>query len=209
MQSLRELYKIGNGPSSSHTMGPKRAVEWFKNQNPTADRFDVYLYGSLAFTGKGHLTDKIIEKTLAPIETNIIFDTEFTCTKHPNTMDIVGFKDGEEIARNRIYSVGGGTIEIEGMATAIVPNIYNLSKFNDIEEYCLKNNKGLHDYVYEIEDRDIKEFLKEVWEAMKASIELGLKIDGVIPGKLKVQRRAKNIYENREADEDFTLRRSG
>lgn len=208
MQSLRELYKIGNGPSSSHTMGPKRAVEWFKNQNPTADRFDVYLYGSLAFTGKGHLTDKIIEKTLAPTETNIIFDTEFACTKHPNTMDIVGFKDGEEIARNRVYSVGGGTIEIEGMATAIVPNIYNLSKFNDIEEYCLKNNKGLHDYVYEIEDKDFKEFLKEVWEAMKASIELGLKVDGVIPGKLKVQRRAKNIYENRETDEDFTLRRT-
>ena len=136
MQSLKELYKIGNGPSSSHTMGPKRAVEWFKKKNPTADKIDVYLYGSLAFTGKGHLTDKIIEKTLYPIENNIIFDTDFVCSKHPNTMDMVAYKNGEEIARDRVYSVGGGTIEIEGMGTAIVPDIYKLTKFEDIEEYC-------------------------------------------------------------------------
>lgn len=208
MQSLKELYKIGNGPSSSHTMGPKRAVEWFKEKNPTADKIDVYLYGSLAFTGKGHLTDKIIEKTLHPIKNNIIFDTDFVCSKHPNTMDMVAYKNGEEIARNRVYSVGGGTIEIEGMGTAIVPDIYKLSKFEDIEEYCSKNNIGLQDYVYETEDADIKEFLKEVWEAMKESIKLGLQVEGVIPGRLQVQRRAKKIYENNCKDEDFTLKRT-
>ena len=97
MQSIRELYKIGNGPSSSHTMGPKRAAEWFKNNNQEADKFEVYLYGSLAFTGEGHLTNKIIEDVLKPTETNIIFDTEFKCTKHPNTMDLVAFKEGKEI----------------------------------------------------------------------------------------------------------------
>ena len=208
MQSLKELYKIGNGPSSSHTMGPKRAVEWFKKKNPTADKIDVYLYGSLAFTGKGHLTDKIIEKTLHPIENNIIFDTDFVCSKHPNTMDMVAYKNGQEISRDRVYSVGGGTIEIEGMGTAIVPDIYKLSKFEDIEEYCSKNNIGLQDYVYETEDADIKEFLKEVWEAMKESIKLGLQVEGVIPGKLQVQRRAKKIYENNRKDEDFTLKRT-
>ena len=208
MQSLKELYKIGNGPSSSHTMGPKRAVEWFKKKNPTADKIDVYLYGSLAFTGKGHLTDKIIEKTLHPIENNIIFDTDFVCSKHPNTMDMVAYKNGEEIARDRVYSVGGGTIEIEGMGTAIVPDIYKLSKFEDIEEYCSKNNIGLQDYVYETEDEDIKEFLKSVWEAMKESIKLGLQVEGVIPGRLQVQRRAKKIYENNRKDEDFTLKRT-
>ena len=208
MQSLKELYKIGNGPSSSHTMGPKRAVEWFKNQNPTADKFDVYLYGSLAFTGKGHLTDKIIEKTLYPTENNIIFDTDFVCTRHPNTMDIVAYKNNEEIARNRIYSVGGGTIEVEGIDSAIVPNIYTLTKFEDIEKYCLENNKGLHEYVYETEKPDFKEFLKEVWEVMKNSIQLGLKEDGLIPGKLQVQRRSKKIYENNETEKDLSLKRT-
>lgn len=208
MQSLKELYKIGNGPSSSHTMGPKRAVEWFKSKNPTADRFDVYLYGSLAFTGKGHLTDKIIEKTLYPLENHIIFDTDFVCTKHPNTMDIVAYKNNEKIASTRVYSVGGGTIEVDGTEAAIVPNIYKLTTFEEIEKYCLDNNLGLHEYVYETEESDFKDFLKEVWSAMKNSINSGLKSEGSIPGKLQIQRRAKKIYENRDADTDFTLKRT-
>ena len=208
MQSLKELYKIGNGPSSSHTMGPKRAVEWFKKQNPTADKFDVYLYGSLAFTGKGHLTDKIIEKTLYPLENRIIFDTDFVCTKHPNTMDIVAYKNNEKIASTRFYSVGGGTIEVDGTESAIVPNIYKLTTFEEIEKYCLDNNIGLHEYVYETEESDFKDFLKEVWSAMKNSINSGLKSEGSIPGKLQIQRRAKKIYENRDADTDFTLKRT-
>ena len=208
MQSLREFYKIGNGPSSSHTMGPKRAAEWFKKQYTEADKFEVYLYGSLAFTGKGHLTDKIIEKTLAPTENEIIFDTEFVCTKHPNTMDLIAYKEGKQIGKARVFSVGGGTIEVDGTESVTIPNIYELTTFKDIKEYCIKNNKTLYDYVYEVEGEGFKEFLKEVWEAMKASIKLGLELEGVIPGKLQVKRRAKNIYENRSSDEDFTLRRT-
>ena len=123
MQSIRELFKIGNGPSSSHTMGPKRAAQWFKDKNKEADEFDVYLYGSLAWTGEGHLTNKIIEEVLSPVETNIIFDMDFECIVHPNTMDLVASKEGKEIDRQRIYSVGGGTIEIEGQEKASVPNI--------------------------------------------------------------------------------------
>ena len=123
MQSIRELYKIGNGPSSSHTMGPKRAAEWFKNLNNDADKFEVYLYGSLAFTGEGHLTNKIIEEVLLPTETKIIFDMETKCEVHPNTMDLVAFKDGKEISRKRVYSVGGGTIEVEGEASVTPPDI--------------------------------------------------------------------------------------
>lgn len=208
MQSLRELYKIGNGPSSSHTMGPKRAAEWFRNQNPEADRFDIYLYGSLAFTGKGHLTDEMIRKTLKPIKTNIIFDMDFECTKHPNTMDLVAFKDGKEIGRNRVFSVGGGTIEIEGQESIQVPDIYKLTTFKDIRKYCIENNKTLYDFVYETEDSDFKDFLKEVWEVMKSCIKTGLKVEGLLPGKLKVARRAKEIYEKKETDEDFTLQRT-
>lgn len=208
MQSIRELYKIGNGPSSSHTMGPKRAAEWFKNNNAEADRFEVYLYGSLAFTGKGHLTDKIIEQVLKPVETKIIFDMEFECTKHPNTMDLVAFKEGKEIGRERIYSVGGGTIEIEGEEKASVPNIYNLSSFNEIKKYCQEKNITLADYVYEVEDDGFKEFLKIVWQTMKESIRIGLSVEGTIPGKLRIPRKAKSIYENNKNDKDITLKKT-
>ena len=208
MQSIRELYKIGNGPSSSHTMGPKRAAEWFKNANKEADRLVVYLYGSLAWTGKGHLTDKIIEETLKPVETNIIFDTEFECTKHPNTMDLVAFKDGKEISRQRIYSVGGGTIEIEGQAKEAFPNIYTLKTFEEIKEYCIKNNISLADFVYEVEDENFKDFLKEVWETMKNCVKSGLEKEGTIPGKLEIPRKAKMIYDNEKDDIDPTLKRT-
>jgi len=208
MQSIRELYKIGNGPSSSHTMGPKRAAEWFKEKNKDADRFDIYLYGSLAFTGEGHLTDKVIEEVLKPVETNIIFDTEFICKKHPNTMDLVAFKEEKEIDRQRVYSVGGGTIEIEGQEKEAVPNIYTLKTFEEIKDYCIKKNITLADYVFEIEDEEFKEFLREVWYTMKNCLELGLAKEGIIPGKLKIPRKAKMIFENDKDDIDFTLRKT-
>ena len=208
MQSIRELYKIGNGPSSSHTMGPKRAAEWFKELNKEADRFEVYLYGSLAFTGKGHLTDKIIEDVLNPICTNIIFDMEFECEKHPNTMDLVAFKQEKEISRKRVYSIGGGTIEIEGEEKIESPKIYPLKTFQDIKQYCIKNNKTLLEYVYEIEDTEFKHFLEKVWNTMKECVKSGLKKEGSIPGKLKIPRKAKTIYNNNKEDNDATLRRT-
>ena len=183
MKTLRELYKIGNGPSSSHTMGPKRAAEWFKDKNPEANRFDIYLYGSLAFTGKGHLTDKIIKETLNPIKTNIIFDTKFVCDKHPNTMDLIAYKDDQKISQARVYSVGGGAIEVEGQKRAIVPDIYKLNHMQDIKEYCKEKDKDLVDYVVETEGEDIIEFLREIWHTMYNSVKTGIEKEGIIPGK--------------------------
>ena len=200
MQSLREFYKIGNGPSSSHTMGPKRAAEWFKNKNIDADRFDVYLYGSLAFTGKGHLTDKIIKDTLQPVETNIIFDMKFKCKIHPNTMDLVAFKDGKEIDRQRVYSVGGGTIKIEGQKETEIPNIYKLTTLKEIKKYCRENNKDLADYVFQTEDKEFPKYLEQVWKTMQNCVKEGLKVEGIIPGKLQIERKAKTIYEHTEKD---------
>lgn len=208
MQSIRELYKIGNGPSSSHTMGPKRAAQWFKNKNSEANRFEVYLYGSLAWTGEGHLTNKIIEEVLEPEKTNIIFDTDFKCTVHPNTMDLVAFKNNNEIDRQRVYSVGGGTIEIEGQEKEKIPNIYKLTTFDEIKEYCIKNNKTLADFVFEVEDDTFKEYLKEVWNTMRKCVLDGLSNDGNIPGKLQIPRKAKMIFENKNYDEDATLKRT-
>lgn len=208
MQSIRELYKIGNGPSSSHTMGPKRAAKWFKSLNKNADKFEVYLYGSLAFTGEGHLTNKVIEDVLLPTETKIIFDKATVCDKHPNTMDLVAFKEGKEISRRRVYSVGGGTIEIEGEKSVTPPEIYPLTNYKDIKEYCTKNNKTLVDFVYETEDNEFREFLKDVWTTMRICVIDGLKQEGNIPGKLEIPRKAKKIYENNLEDTDPTFKRT-
>lgn len=208
MKTLRELYKIGNGPSSSHTMGPKRAAEWFKDKNPEANRFDIYLYGSLAFTGKGHLTDKIIKETLNPIKTNIIFDTKFVCDKHPNTMDLIAYKDDQKISQARVYSVGGGAIEVEGQKRAIVPDIYKLNHLQDIKEYCKEKDKDLVDYVVETEGEDIIEFLREIWHTMYNSVKTGIEKEGIIPGKLQLPREAKMIYENTAEDQNPILKRT-
>ena len=151
MQTLQELYKIGNGPSSSHTMGPKCAVEIFKNKHLEATKFKVILYGSLALTGKGHLTDYIIKETLKGYETQIEFNTEYKCEIHPNTFDIIAFKGEENIANWRVYSVGGGTFKVEGKKEITVPDIYNETSFYEIKEYCEKNNCDLYEYIYKVE----------------------------------------------------------
>ena len=208
MQTIRELYKIGNGPSSSHTMGPKRAAVWFSEKNKKADRFDIYLYGSLAFTGKGHLTDKIILDTLKPKDTNVIFDRKFKCEKHPNTMDLVAFKENKEIDRARVYSIGGGTISIEGKKDIKIPDIYKLESLNDIKKYCNDKNIDLADYVFETEDKDFKNYLLDIWNTMKKCVEIGISTSGTIPGKLKIERKAKNIFENTKNDNDEILRRT-
>lgn len=208
MQTIRELFKIGNGPSSSHTMGPKRAVQMFKKNNKEADLFEIILYGSLALTGKGHLTDYIIKETLKPTETIIKFDTETKCDIHPNTMDIIAYKNNEQLNRWRVYSIGGGTIKLEGKEYKDFEDLYKLKNFDEIKEYCIKNNKTLADYVFETEDENFKEFLKEIWETMKASVEEGLTKTGTLPGALQIMRKAKVIHKNILENETPELKRT-
>ncbi len=197
MQSLFELYKIGNGPSSSHTMGPKRATEKFKNQYPEADKFKIILYGSLALTGKGHLTDYIIKETLANYEVEIIFDTETPCNIHPNTFDIFAYKNNTLLDTWRIYSIGGGTFKIEGKEYSEFKEVYPQKNFNEIKEYVKDNNIDLFDYVCLYEGKEqITEYLYSVWNAMQNAIETGLSSSGIIPGKLKLTKKAKQIYNN-------------
>lgn len=209
MQSLKELFKIGNGPSSSHTMGPKRAAEMFKNKNPLADKFKIKLYGSLALTGKGHLTDYIIYETLKPIETIIEFDTEMKCTVHPNTLDMIAYKNDEIIDEIRVYSVGGGTIKIDGIEDYEIPEIYNLNKYEEIKAYCYQNNINLCDYVFDVEGKtEIINYLKNVWKAMEESINKGLNTRGVIPGRLRLKRKAGEIYDFRLDEETPEIRKN-
>lgn len=198
MQSLLELYKIGNGPSSSHTMGPKRATEKFKNQYPETDKFKIILYGSLALTGKGHLTDYIIKETLSNYEVEIIFDTETPCNIHPNTFDIFAYKNNNLLDTWRIYSVGGGTFKIEGEEASDFKEVYPHKNFNEIKEYVKDNNMDLFDYVCLYEGKEkITEYLHSVWNAMQKAIENGLTSSGTIPGKLKLTKKAKQIYDNK------------
>ena len=209
MQSIQELYKIGNGPSSSHTMGPKRATEIFRNKYSNADKFKVILYGSLALTGKGHLTDYIIEKTLEGYETEIEFDTQTECDVHPNTFDIFAYKEGQLLDNWRVYSIGGGTFKIADKKDVIAQNIYPQKNFNEIKEYIKENNIDLYDYVCLIEGKEvINEFLTQVWESMQQTIKNGLTTTGTIPGRLKLKRKAKNIYENKLEFETVDIKKT-
>lgn len=208
MQSLKELYKIGSGPSSSHTMGPKKAVELFKNTYKDATKFKVILYGSLALTGKGHLTDYIIKKALEGYDNEIIFDENMKCDVHPNTFDIFAYKNDELIDKWRVYSVGGGTFKVEGKESVTVPSIYKEKNWHEVMSYCKEKNIDLYDYVCEVEGENIKEFLYEIWNTMQHTIEEGLSKTGVVPGRLKLQRRAKSIYEKKLDNETDSLRRT-
>lgn len=196
MQSLQELYKIGNGPSSSHTMGPKRATELFKNQYPNADKFKIVLYGSLALTGKGHLTDYIIKKTLEGYEVEIEFDLKTECNIHPNTFDISAYSQEKLLDTWRIYSVGGGTFRIEGSKETIFKEIYPQKNFQQIKEFIKEKEIDLYEYVCQQEGNEITTFLNEVWQTMQNSVKNGLMATGTIPGKLKLPRKARKIYEN-------------
>lgn len=201
MKSICEIYKIGNGPSSSHTMGPQRAALFVKNKFLGADEFKVILYGSLAFTGKGHLTDVAISRALDPIKSTIIYDTVTPCPIHPNTMDFIAFKEGKIVGTQRVYSIGGGEIRIEGQIQNITPEVYPHQTFGEISEYCKKNELTLPKYIEKFEPENYKKYLAEVWDAMEASIREGLSKSGVLPGPLKINRNARKLYYKRVINE--------
>lgn len=205
MYSLQELYKIGNGPSSSHTMGPKKAALIFKAKYSNANRFIVHLYGSLALTGKGHLTDYIIKETLD--NCLVLFDYK-TETKHPNTLMIEGYLDDKFLGKMTFYSIGGGNILAEGEKEIKVKEVYKENSFLAIKEYLKENNLDLVSYVDSYESID--NYLKEVIGIMYSNIKNGLNKSGVLPGKLKVKRKARDIYFSKSESllgDDFDKRK--
>jgi L-serine dehydratase len=192
MQSLRELYRTGTGPSSSHTMAPRRAAELFRSRYPRATGYRVTLYASLAATGRGHLTDRAIETALAPVPVEIVWQPDVELPFHPNAMRFEAI-EGEAVSQPWMaYSVGGGALAEEGEIPA--PAVYDLAQLADILERCKLTGQSLWEYVEEREGRALWPFLAEVWEAMRAAIERGLKQEGVLPGGLGVSRRAWVIH---------------
>ena len=208
MESITKIFKIGNGPSSSHTMGPKFAAEQFSERNPKADAFKVYLYGSLALTGKGHMTDYIIEKTL-PQPVEFIWKNDETLPLHSNGMRFEAYKKGKKIDEWEVYSIGGGEIMDENSQSK-EEHIYKQGTMQEILAYLKKEGGTLWEYVLKTEGETVIDYLKEVWETMKDAIHRGLEADGTLPGVLKLRRKAPSYHvkarmQNKFAEDDTFL----
>jgi len=197
MKSLTQLYKIGFGPSSSHTMGPSKIALEILSRHPDAN-FKVTLYGSLALTGRGHGTDVVIKRVLGE-NTIVEFNTEKKDLPHPNTLDITVNEGEKEVITYTALSVGGGDIKILGLDNIEPPEVYSLNTFEEIKKYCENKQIRICDYVFETEP--VKDFLHEVWEQMKLTIREGLAAEGVLPGGLNVQRKAKFLLSQKHIDE--------
>ena len=193
MKSIKELYRIGPGPSSSHTMGPRYASEIFIQKNPDAKRFEVTLYGSLAATGKGHLTDKAIADVLDnekhPLE--IIWKSNVFLPFHPNGMTFRAIDaEGNEMDNWTVFSVGGGALAEEGKSKCESADVYAMDHMDDILAWCRKNGRTYWEYVEACEGKEIWDYLSEVWKTMREAVERGLEAEGVLPGPLNLQRKA-------------------
>ncbi|MBQ8081837.1 MAG: L-serine ammonia-lyase, iron-sulfur-dependent, subunit alpha [Clostridia bacterium] len=195
MKSIKSVYKIGHGPSSSHTVGPYHAAQVFGARYPQADRFKVTLYGSLAFTGEGHGTGKAIRSALPSAE--ILSDREKRDLPHPNTMLFEAYQNGLTLGRSRIFSIGGGSIRIEGEASEEEREIYAQPNFTEILRDCRAQGTSLSRWIEGKEDAGLRDYLKTVWEAMQDAVRRGLCAEGTLPGGLGVSRKAKTLFENR------------
>jgi L-serine dehydratase len=193
MKSLTELYRIGHGPSSSHAVAPGNAAVFLKKLYPQAQRVTVTLYESFAYTGKGHLTDKVISEGFAPIPCEIIFDKS-TKTDHPNTFD-VELVFAHEVIKRRVISVGGGAYTLNDPQWQAPKDIYPHRKLTDIITYCQTHQLTLPQYVAKFEGETIWPFLKTIWNQMQQTILTGITTEGILPGTLKVIRKAKTLYE--------------
>ena len=196
MESIRQLYKIGNGPSSSHTMGPMKAAAGFAEATPGAARYEVTLYGSLAATGKGHMTDAAILgvlEPLAPVE--LVWKPDEVLPFHTNGMRFKAFDGaGNEMLAKTVYSIGGGDILEEGQSREPSKSIYPLNKIKDIQQWCEESGRSYWEFVDQYEDSGIWDYLAEVWRVMKEAVERGIEAEGVLPGGLGVRRKAVSYY---------------
>jgi len=206
MESLLELYKIGKGPSSSHTMGPENAAVLFRKKYPEATRYRAVLCGSLAKTGKGHRTDYCIMEAFHPIPCEIEFDIKTMELYHPNTLLLTAYAGSRRIGFWEVYSVGGGSIRIKGEPVYKPERIYPHNSFAQICSYCQERGWRLWQYVERFEGKGIWEYLDKIWSAMLDAMEEGLRAEGELFGGLGVQRKAKHLFNQRHIDENAETR---
>ena len=199
MDTIKHLFRIGYGPSSSHTMGPKNAAEHFLGKNPNANHFTVTLYGSLAATGRGHMTDRAILDILGDDRTTIIWQPEVVLPYHPNGMEFESFDESGTIIDDwTVYSVGGGRIDDKGdrIPPETVSNVYPHRNMDEIQRHLFATGMNFWEYVEECEGSDIWDYLREVWTVMSDAVDRGVREEGVIPGGLGITRKA-NLYFRR------------
>lgn len=205
MKSIKDIYKIGKGPSSSHTMGPAKAMGIYLSEHPDEEGYLVVLFGSLADTGRGHGTDKALESmTDRPV--TIEFNTADRDLPHENTMDIYSLRGGVPTEKMRVMSVGGGDIIIEGRGDPGFSDVYAEHTFDEISALCKREGIRLSEYVIRREGEEIIPFLENVWEVMKNAIHQGLTTSGILPGGLGVERKAQYLYNRRHIDESPVTR---
>ncbi|HPT30320.1 MAG TPA: L-serine ammonia-lyase [Prolixibacteraceae bacterium] len=193
METIREIFKTGHGPSSSHTMGPRNAGERFLRKNSDAAAFRITLYGSLAATGKGHLTDVVLKEVFTGRNMSISWEPRVFLPRHPNAMQFEAFgPQGEEMDKWLAYSVGGGSV-VDDSAETKVADVYPHRTMDSILQFCYENGLRFWEYVEKFEGEEIWPFLEEVWEVMQESIHRGLKSEGVLPGELLLSRKANEI----------------
>ncbi len=200
MQSLKYLYRIGSGPSSSHTMGPIAAAKRFIKENPDADEYKVVLFGSLAKTGTGHMTDTALARVFEGKKFAIEFDKDTPTDFHPNTMDFYAVKDGNTV-KSRFYSIGGGEIIAEGEDISEHAEVYPLNSFTEISAYCREKEIRLWQYVEEQEGTEIWDYLQDVWSVMQDAIKRGIQAEGTLHGGLGLQRKARYLFRQKHIDE--------
>ncbi len=195
MESIRELYRVGNGPSSSHTMGPARAAARFKGQTAGTKSYRVTLYGSLAATGKGHLTDQAVINVLSPTPVEVFWKAEETLPLHPNGMKFEALdNEGTLLHQWVAYSVGGGAIRDADTWNMETKSIYPLSTMDNILAWCSENGTSLWEYVEESEGKEIWGFLDEIWHAMGKALKRGIANEGLLPGTLHLARKAASYH---------------
>ncbi|CDD06280.1 L-serine ammonia-lyase [Prevotella sp. CAG:592] len=198
MKTLKELFKIGKGPSSSHTMGPQKAAKIFLENNRGASSFEVTLYGSLAATGKGHMTDIAIIEVLEPIApVRIIWKPDVFLPFHPNGMKFKSLTyDEKPINEWTVYSIGGGALS-EGKGDDDMfnsPEVYEMNSMTEIMKWCERTGRNYWEYVQLCEDSSLWDYLEVVWIKMKEAVERGLKREGRLPGPLNLPRKAPTYY---------------
>jgi len=194
MRSIKEIFVIGYGPSSSHTMAPAKACDYILSEYQNIQKIAVTLYGSLALTGKGHLTDYIIDLKFKDINHSIVLDTK-TKTKHPNTM-VFEVTNNDGTFEEKILSIGGGTIVTKSNFNDIGVEVFPHKNLKEIITYCKANSLTLAQYVEKFESSDIRDYLKQCKDQILVSIDSGLSKDGTLPGPLKVERKAKEMMNN-------------
>ncbi len=194
MESIREIFKIGYGPTSSHTMAPRFAAENFIRKHPEAQKFRVTLYGSLAATGKGHMTDKSLIEAMHPVPVEIIWQPDIFLPAHPNGLKFEALGADDQVAEEwTTYSIGGGDISETGKRDS-GKKVYDAGTMEDILKWCENNGRQIWEYVEIHEKPGLWDYLAEVWKVMKSAVERGVEAEGVLPGRLNLPRKASSYY---------------